>query len=88
MKKINQDTLLLCLALSIAGLLIGVGIAYSNVRTKDIRYLNDCDTTRNIAYEHYCDSIWEHNQDYYLDVLVTTDEYQDYIEQNGRWWNE
>lgn len=43
---------------------------------------------RNLEYETYCDSIWDNNLDYYCDVLVTTDEYQDYIEQNGKWWEE
>lgn len=41
---------------------------------------------RNHAYEAYCDSIWEANPDYYLDVLVESDEYQNYIELNGQWW--
>lgn len=41
---------------------------------------------RNYAYEAYCDSIWENNPDYYLDVLVEGDEYQNYIEQNGEWF--
>ena len=41
---------------------------------------------RNYAYEAYCDSIWEANPDYYLDVLVESDEYQNYIELNGQWW--
>lgn len=45
-------------------------------------------STRDYAYEAYCDSIWENDPDYYLDVLVTTDEFQDYIEANGRWWAE
>lgn len=43
-------------------------------------------STRDLAYEHYCDSIWDNNPDYYMDVLVETDEYQSYIEQNGKWW--
>ena len=38
------------------------------------------------AYEAYCDSIWENNPDYYLDVIVESDEYQNYIEQNGEWF--
>jgi hypothetical protein len=41
---------------------------------------------RDLEYEHYCDSIWEANPDYYMDVLVETDQYQEYIEQNGEWW--
>lgn len=45
-------------------------------------------STRDYAYEAYCDSIWANDPDYYLDVLVTTDEFQDYIEANGQWWEE
>lgn len=39
-----------------------------------------------LAYEQYCDSIWEADPDYYMDVLVETDEYQDYIAERGKWW--
>ena len=42
--------------------------------------------TRDYAYEAYCDSIWENNPDYYLDVIVESDEYQNYIEQNCEWF--
>ena len=42
---------------------------------------------RDYAYETYCDSIWKADPDYYLDVLVESDEYQNYIEQNGEWFN-
>lgn len=45
-------------------------------------------TTRDYAYEAYCDSIWQADPDYYLDVLVEGDEYQCYIEQNGQWWKD
>lgn len=34
---------------------------------------------RDLNYEHYLDSIWENDPDYYLDVLVETDEFQEYI---------
>lgn len=42
--------------------------------------------SRDLAYEHYCDSIWENDQDYYLDCLMETDEYISYVEQHGTWW--
>ena len=42
--------------------------------------------TRDYAYEAYCDSIWKNNPDYYLDVIVESDEYQNYIEQNDEWF--
>ena len=41
---------------------------------------------RDYVYEHYCDSIYETNPDYYLDVLVETDEFQSYIDKHGEWW--
>lgn len=42
--------------------------------------------TRDYKYEHYCDFIYEVNPDYYLDVLVETDEFQNYLEEHGEWW--
>ncbi len=46
------------------------------------------DLTRDLAYEAYCDSIYEADPDYYLDVLTETDEYQEYLEIHGEWWAE
>lgn len=43
---------------------------------------------RNYAYEAYCDSIWEADPDYYVDVLCETDEYCTYIEEHGQWWED
>lgn len=43
-------------------------------------------SNRDLSYEHYCDSIWEADPDYYIDVLEETDEYQEYIKDNGIWW--
>lgn len=42
---------------------------------------------RDYAYEAYCDSIYENNPDYYLDVLQESDEYISYIEKHGEWWD-
>jgi len=44
--------------------------------------------SRDLVYEHYCDSIWQNNPDYYNDVLAETDEYINYIQQHGSWWKE
>lgn len=44
------------------------------------------ESTRDYAYEAYCDEIWRTDPDYYLDVLVETDEYQSYIEEHGEWF--
>lgn len=43
---------------------------------------------RDFAYENYCDSIWVNDPDYYIDVLLETDQYLDYIDKHGIWWNE
>lgn len=45
------------------------------------------DNTRDIDYEHYCDSIWIINPDYYQDVLVESDKYQQYIQEHDQWWD-
>ena len=44
--------------------------------------------TRDYVYEHYCDSIYEANPDYYLDVLVETDKFQSYLYEHGKWWTD
>lgn len=44
-------------------------------------------SNRNYKYEHYYDSIYEVNPDYYLDVLVETNKFQNYIDKHGEWWN-
>lgn len=43
-------------------------------------------STRDFEYEAYCDSIWENNPEYYMDVLVEGDEFQEYVHTNGKWW--
>lgn len=43
-------------------------------------------STRDLSYEQYCDSIWEANPNYYMDVIMETDQYCEYIETNGKWW--
>ena len=59
--------------------LVILGIAFAGCSPTKV---DTCD----YAYEAYCDSIWENNPDYYLDVIVESDEYQNYIEQNGEWF--
>jgi hypothetical protein len=87
--KISQ--IFVYLSLTLAGLLIGLGIGHQlgcSAMVKTIKdYNHSLDTTRDINYEHYCDSIWITNPDYYLDVLVETDEFQSYIEKHGEWWD-
>lgn len=74
----------------VAGLLIGLGVGYQLGCTAMANCINNYnrsnDTTRDYKYEHYCDSIYEANPDYYFDVLVETDEFQNYIDEHGEWW--
>lgn len=57
---------------------------YSNSDSKTFTIKNN--STRDYKYEHYCDSIYINNPDYYLNVLVETDKFQNYIDNHGEWW--
>lgn len=46
------------------------------------------ESNRDYAYEAYCDSIWNADENYYLDVLVESNEYCNYIEKHGEWWHD
>lgn len=89
--KSNIKQMLICLAFTLAGCLIGLGVGHAlgcdSMYSMMKDYHRSNDMTRDINYEHYCDSIWITNPDYYLDVLVETDEFQDYIEKHGQWWD-
>lgn len=60
-------------------------VATATIGCRPTKVAND---NRDYAYEAYCDSIWEANPNYYLDVLVEGDEYCTYIEEHGEWWEE
>lgn len=71
----------------VTSIIVGMTIGYtftSKANTSNICTNND---TRDYAYEAYCDSIWNADKDYYLDVLTETDEYQLYLEAHGSWWS-
>ena len=77
---------ILCLSLwlgACAYLAISYMINFSNSTS-----LVKNDNTRDYAYEQYCDSIYEANPDYYLDVLVETDKFQSYLCEHGKWWTD
>lgn len=61
---------------------IGIYSAYEDSKTFTVRN----NSARDYQYEHYCYSIYEVNSDYYLDVLVETDKFQNYIDEHGEWW--
>jgi hypothetical protein len=68
-------------------LIISISIAIMAIITfEGCQSTKVTDSTRDLAYEQYCDSIWEANPEYYDDVLAETDEYQDYLEEHGKWW--
>lgn len=68
----------------IANIALVINQCYNNNTDKTFIVKNN--DTRDYAFEHYCDSIYEVNPDYYLDVLVETDEFQNYIDKHGEWW--
>lgn len=68
--------------LSIVALAV-LGAAFAGCQTTEVS-VND--STRDYAYEAYCDSIWDNDPDYYLDVLAESDEYCNYIEEHGKWF--
>lgn len=76
----NKSAKLALTILAMYGLLIGV-CAFASV-CKSYNKSN-----RDLKYEHYCDSIYENNYDEYIDILVETDEFQEYVEKHGEWWN-
>lgn len=75
---------ILCIILWLGACVCTVIKCISNINNKTVVVKND--NTRDYAYEHYCDSIYETDSDYYLDVLVETDKFQSYINEHGKWW--
>ena len=70
------------LILSISVLSTIFAIEYS----KDKIYIVKNNDTRDYNFEHYCDSIYEVDKDYYYDVLMESDTFQLYIDEHGEWW--
>lgn len=68
-------------------LAIGVVIGYTFTTKANLKNICTNNNTRDYVYEAYCDSIWETDKNYYLDVLTETDEYQLYLEAHGSWWS-
>ena len=70
---------------AISCIFIIVVIILSMIREHYNREYNNC--TRDYKYEHYCDSIYKNDSDYYYDVIVESDKFQKYIKEHGEWWN-
>lgn len=77
----NKKSLIVLSLLALASSLIVV-IVSNNNKTFTVKNNN----TRDYNYEHYCDSIYEVNPNYYFDVLVESDKFQNYIYEHGEWW--
>ena len=86
MRNTTKANVLTIIFLLFVGVLVKLlFINYSNyIDSKN--YITKNDSTRDYKFEHYCDSIYEVNPDYYLDVLIETDKFQDYIDKHGKWW--
>lgn len=86
---ITKNDVIKLIAILIIGLWLGACVCtvikcMSNLNNKTVVVKNN--NTRDYAYEHYCDSVYAANPDYYLDVLVETDKFQSYIHEHGEWW--
>lgn len=86
---IKNNKLINLMAIVFISLCLGVTIysairCITNINNKTFVVKNN--NTRDYDYEHYCDSIYVTNPDYYLDVLVESDKYQSYIDEHGEWW--
>ena len=86
MNNTQKATILTIIFLFFVGALIGLSVAIYGNYTDSKTYIIKNNSTRDYKFEHYCDSIYEVNPDYYLDVLVETDEFQNYIDEHGEWW--
>ena len=89
--SITRHNVIKLIAILIVGLWLGACVCtvikcMSNINNKTCVVKNN--NTRDYAYEHYCDSIYATNPDYYLDVLVETDKFQSYLNEHGKWWTE
>ena len=86
MRKITE---IQALVLFLLFLVIPVAVIAStfNWATEDSKsFTIKNNSIRDYKFEHYCDSIYEVNPNYYLDVIVETDEFQNYIDEHGEWW--
>lgn len=86
MNKIIKLIAILCISLWLGVCVYTVIKSMSKFNNSTSLVKND--NTRDYAYEHYCDSIYATNPDYYLDVLVETDKFQSYIYEHGKWWTD
>ena len=87
MRNTTKANVLTIIFLLFVGALVSLSFIYYNGYIDSKIYTIRNNSTIDYKFEHYCDSIYEVNPDYYFDVLVETDEFQDYIEKHGQWWD-
>lgn len=85
MSETKQDCLIFALiaVLMFIGAFIGVSMGHKDSE----RLLSELDDTRDYDYEYYCDSMKVHNPEYYFNVLIETEKYNDYVNEHGYWNN-
>lgn len=83
----NWTLIIIGLAMSAISLTSCVLCCRQATTTPSYKSIVKHDSSRDYQYEHYCDSIYKVNPDYYHDVLVETDSFQNYIDEHGEWWN-
>lgn len=86
MRNTTKANILTIIFLLFVGALVTLSFVYYNNYIDSKNYITKNDSTRDYKFEHYCDSIYEVNPNYYLDVLIETDKFQDYIDKHGKWW--
>ena len=86
MRNTTKANVLTIIFLLFVGALVNLSFIYYSNYIDSKNYIIKNNSTRDYKFEHYCDSIYEVNPDYYLDVLVETDKFQNYIDEHGKWW--
>ena len=86
MRNTTKANVLTIIFLLFAGTLVTLSFINCSNYIDSKNYITNNNSTRDYKFEHYCDSIYEVNPDYYLDVLIETDKFQDYIDKHGKWW--
>lgn len=67
--------------------IVMVGCSSTKVSSTDTVHPN-LNGQRDYIWENYCDSIYNNDPDTYLDVLMETDDYQEYLDIHGEWWED
>lgn len=95
MKEITKRSILINVLSFIVTIILAAACFLTGKYYTERKYISDENTrviiikdneSRNYDYEWYCDSIFHYDEDYYLDVLIETKEYNDYIDKHGQWW--